>query len=408
MTSHKKTLLSALAIAFLDNFGYSLVFILFAPLILNPEYGFFSASVSVGAKNIWLGVLIGVFPLFTFFGAPFWGDVGDRWGRKRALIWTILGTLLGHLLSAFAILLESFSFLLFSRALAGLFAGNVSICLATISDLSHDPKSKAHNFGLLSVCMGIGWILSMVLGGYLSDPSINTHFSPSLPFYVVAAFTFLGYLIVKFFFTETHERKVVHFGWLKSIHEIKAALQTRELCPSLFVLFIWSLGWFPAFQWFSPISLERYQVTQEIVSIRLVVLGICWVVGGIWINSFLVKRFNSYKLSLYSILCTALFLLFASFADTFSLFCLFLWILTFAAPVSLSNLLNLVSSAAAPSIQGKAMGFSQSVQSLAGVFVPFLGGFIADASIALIYPFSALVLFLSMLFCAFMRKHPPR
>ncbi|MBX7067547.1 MAG: hypothetical protein K1X28_09995 [Parachlamydiales bacterium] len=73
MTSHTKSLISALVVAFLDNFGYSIVFILFAPLILNPEYGFFSGAVSVGVKNLWLGVLVGIFPFFLFFGAPFWG-----------------------------------------------------------------------------------------------------------------------------------------------------------------------------------------------------------------------------------------------------------------------------------------------------------------------------------------------
>ncbi|EKE08154.1 MAG: hypothetical protein ACD_17C00315G0001, partial [uncultured bacterium] len=385
-----------LFISFLDNFGYSIVFILFAPVVLNPDYGFFSQETSLGTKNIYLGILVGIFPLALFFGAPFWGDVGDFWGRRRALLWTILGTVFGHVMTALAMVVKSFAFLLIARAVAGLFAGNVSIALATISDISKEPKLKARNFGLLTVALGSGWILAMLLGGYLSDPTISSYFSPELPFYVVAALTFVGFLVVKYFFIETHKNyPTVSFDVLKSFHEIKEALKIKEMRPILYVLFFWSMGWFYDFQWFTPISLESYHVTQEKISSYLLVLGISWILGGVFLNPFLVQRFSSRCLSIYTVLLTAVLIFLSLVSKQYFFFGFWFWMSALLAAVTLSNLFNLVALSAPSRVQGKAMGFSQSFQALAGFVVPFLGGAIANVSISWIYPLSFVLLLFS-------------
>ena len=398
MTSHTKSLISALVVAFLDNFGYSIVFILFAPLVLNPEYGFFSGAVSEGAKNWWLGVLVGIFPFFLFFGAPFWGDVGDRWGRKRALVITILGTVFGHLLTAVAIFFQSYIFLLIARAVSGFLSGNVSICLATISDVSLDAKSKGRNFGLLTVFFGMGWILAMLAGGFLSDPTVSSYFNPSFPFYIAAALVFLGYILFQFVFVETHKpRTDVHFDLIKAFHDIKAALKMPDTRPILFIILIWSLGWYFTFQWFTPVSLEVYKVTQQLVSTHLIFLGLCWIIGGVFLNPLLLKKWDSRTLSIYTILIVALFVFLCSISRQYGLFSLFFALSALAAPVSFSNLLNVLSSSAQTSIQGKVMGFAQSFQALAGVIVPFAGGMLANISINTIYPLSGALLLLASL-----------
>lgn len=394
--SEKKTLLSALAVAFLDNFGYSFVFILFAPLVLDPQYGFFSAAVSEGSKNLWLGVLIGAFPVFTFFGAPFWGDFADRFGRKQALIWTILGTAAGHFLSALAIYSQSYFFLLATRAAAGFFSGNISICLATVSDLSSTAALKSRNFGMVGVVMGIGWILAMVLGGDLSDPKTFSFASPALPFFLTAALTFGGFWVVKRWFSETHERKEgVVFDWIKSIHDIKQALKIGEMRPFLIVMLFWSFGWFFTFQWFTAISIERFSASQGTASLYLVFLGLCWMIGGVAINPLLVKRYSTRALALASVLATGAVVLAASFSSSYPVFSIAFALCALAAPVSFSNCLNLVALSAPDTIQGKAMGFSQSFQAVAGIAVPLAGGVIAQWNIGAIFPLASAFLFLT-------------
>jgi len=399
-----RSLFSVYTIAFLDNFGYSFVFILFAPLLLNPEYGFFSKALQEGTKNILLGVLIGAFPLATFFGAPFWGDYADRFGRKKAFILTILGTVGGHLLSALAIFSKDFTFLLLARAIAGFFSGNISICLATVSDLSPTPPIKARNFGIIAVVMGAGWIFAMVLGGFLSHPSF-----PMLPFLIAAVLTFIGFLIIKAWFIETHVRKEgVHFDLIKSVHEIKTSLHHREIRPFLLLILIWSIGWFFTFSWFTAVSLERFSVTTEIASIYLSVLGLFWVLGGVALNPILVKRLSSKALALISIFITAVFIFLASWSSSYFIFSLFFCFAALAAPISFSNNFNLVSQSAPEGIQGKVMGFTQSFQSVASVIVPLAGGFLAKWDIRSIFPIASALLFISFLIVLGCRVPPER
>ncbi len=390
----RRSLFSVFTIAFLDNFGYSFVFILFAPLVLNPEYGFFSNTMEEGTKNILLGILIGIFPVFTFFGAPFWGDYADRFGRKKALILTILGTVAGHILSAVAIYTKEFYFLLIARGIAGFFSGNISICLATVSDLSPTAPLKGRNFGFLGVVMGAGWIFAMVLGGFLSDPKYS---SPIVPFLVAAVLTFIGYLIIKAWFIETHRKNEgIRFDLIKSLHEIKASLQHREIRPFLLLMFIWTLGWYSTFQWFTAVSLERFFVTQEMASVYLIILGSFWVLGGVALNPFLVKRFSTKTLCLATMFISATFIMLSSWTSHFVVFSVIYCFSALAAPISFSNNLNLVSLSAPEGIQGKAMGFSQSFQSLAGVIVPLAGGLLAKWDIRLIFPIASLLLFIAV------------
>jgi MFS transporter, DHA1 family, tetracycline resistance protein len=394
----KKTLFSVFSTAFVDNFGQSLVFIVFAPLLLNPSYHFVSALMSEGTKNILLGVLIGVFPLALFFSAPFWGDYADRFGRKKTLILTLLGTALGHILSAAAIFSQNLTFLLISRVIAGFFCGNISICFATISDLSADVKAKTRNFGLVTVFMGIGWILAMVLGGYLSDPSLGKVFNPAMPFFAATLITLLGYVVIQFYFTETHApKKELHFDLIKSLHDIKSAIKNKEIRAFLLTLFIWTIGWYFTFQWFVAISLEHYAVTQQAASLRLIILGVFWILGGVFINPFLVKRFSDAKIAIVSIFLMALFILIAGFTRNYFIYSLFFCLATLAGPSSMSCLLNFISSSATNGSQGKAMGFSQSFQALAALIVPFLAGIIAKINILWIFPAGGIFLGLTFI-----------
>lgn len=389
---NSKNFISALAVAFVDNFGLSLVLVLFAPLILNPEYGFFSKSLPMGAKNILLGLALGSFPFFQFFGAPFWGDIGDRWGRRKALIYTLIGTIIGHLLTAVAVFSASYLFLLGSRAMAGFFSGNTSLCMAIISDISHDAKQKARNFGILTVFWGLGFIFSMALGG-------SFYFNPYLPFYIAGALTFLGLAIVYFLFSETHRPVAhVHFDPIKSLHEIGKAIQVEEMRPFLYILFVWGTGWFINFQWFAPVSIERFRATESMITASLVVFGVFWTLGGVFLNPFLVNRFSSYRLSLITIFIVGCLVGLSGLSKSYLLFSIFFTLSALFSSVSLSNLMNLVSLSAPKEYQGKAMGFSQSFFSLCGIIVPFSGGLLADVSIKLLYPVSAFMLLLASLF----------
>jgi MFS family permease len=388
-----KTLFSVLFVACIDNFGFGLVFILFAPLLLNPQYGMLSSDASLAQRNTWLGILYLAFPIMQFFGAPFFGDVADRFGRKRAFYITILGASLGYLFSALAITLQSYTFLLSSRLITGFFAGNLSICLAAIADLSHDEKSRARNFGWVTVVWGFSWPLAILVGGYLSDQTISSYFSPMLPFYITLLLSLGSLLIIAKLFKETHPGKSrVKIDVLKGIENIIAAARIKSIAPFFFILLLWTIGWGLTVQWYGAYSIERFKISQEVASWGLVIQGIFWVIGGSLLNPLLLKKFSTKMAAIIGFVIAVVFVLVSAFMPTFWSFSWVYFISSIGAAFSLSNTMNLCSLAAPKAVQGKAMGLSQSMMALGWVVVPILGALIGNIDISLFYMLAAFVL----------------
>ncbi len=392
----EKTLFSVLFVACIDNFGFGLVFILFAPLILNPEFGMLSPTTDLSQRNLLLAILFLSFPLMQLLGAPLLGDIADRMGRKKAFYATILGTSLGYLLSALAISIHSYAFLLVSRLITGFFAGNLSICLASIADLSHDEKSRARNFSWVTVVWGFSWPLAILVGGYLSDSTISSYFNPALPFYITFALSIISLAIIAKLFKETHVReKHVRIDLLKGIHNVILALKIKEIRPFFFILLLWTIGWGLTIQWYGAYSIEKFHVSQEIISWGLIIQGTFWVIGGSFLNPPLLKRFSTRITGVIGLAIAIVFTIACSFAMTFWSFSWIYFFGALGAAFALSNTMNLCSLSAPKAIQGKAMGLSQSMMSLGWFIVPILGALLGNLDLVLFYPIAAVLLLIA-------------
>src|SRR3989338_7807011 len=97
--SRAKALFSVYFIASIDNIGFCMVFVLFPPLLLNPDYGFMAQNPSFMGKLIAMGALYAAFPIGQFIGSPIIGELADRFGRKKLFLSTIFCTILGYLLT---------------------------------------------------------------------------------------------------------------------------------------------------------------------------------------------------------------------------------------------------------------------------------------------------------------------
>jgi MFS family permease len=385
-----KSLFSVFFVATLDNFGFAIVFILFAPLIIDNTAGLLDQATSPAYRKAVLSTLFAVFPLAQLIAAPVFGDFADRFGRKRALVVTIIGTTLGFLCSAIAIEFGSLIGLIGSRFATGLFAGNLSICLAAIADVCRSERERARYFGYITVVFALSWIASMVAGGYLSDPSVLPFFGPTLPLYLTASLSFFSFLFVLFFFVETHPgKKHVDINLLKGLHNIVLALKITEMRPFFIVNLIRAVAWGIVIQWYAVYALEHFGVVQRAASTGLLVLGAFWTLGGLLVGPLLLRRFSTHVVATIVFFATALFLFPVPFANSFLFFSAACWLAGIASSVTMSTTLNLISISAPPSVQGKAMGLGQSVMSLGWFFVPLIGALFGGFSIAVLYGVAA-------------------
>ncbi len=392
-------LFSVYFIAAIDNCGYAIAFVLFPPLLLNPEYGFLSHDPSLASKLIAMGVLYSAFPLAQLLGAPILGELADFWGRKKAFYVSIYGTIGAYLLSGYVLSLKSIFLLFIARFLTGLFAGNQSICNASIADLSPNPKQRAKNFGVLTVVWGLSFPIGLAFGGLLSNPSKSALYSPSLPFYLIAAITLLSLLTLALFFPETFQanEKKERLHFIQGIQNILDALKIPSAKRFFMLMFVWTLGWGYSVTWYGAYAMQKFDKSQEIVTFGLMIQGIGWTFGGAFIKPLLLRFMQVWTIAKFSYVVTTILLIITSCMPSYDLFIVMFALSAVMGAISLSSTFNIISIATPKNIQGKAMGITQSMMALGFFLVPILGGIIGAISIDTFFPISAFFLFIGLM-----------
>lgn len=378
----KLSLLSIFFTFFVDNLCWSIVFPLFAPYFLDVDNVLFSHETSEATRTTILGFFLMAFSLGQFLGAPLLGEYADRSGRKKALAVSVLCAFVGLGITAWSMGARVLWLLFAGRLVTGLFASNMSICLAAVSDLSATESAKVKNFGWLSVTAGLSFILGAFLGGKLSDSEISSFFSPNFPLWVATILTALNLLFVCFGFKETSTiDRSVNFDLFECFRNIKEALQTEKIKRIYFIYFLFLFIWTILFQFIPVLVVHSFEFDSSDIGDLALYMGLCWAVGSMYLGKALLHYFSSLRilegcLYLFSILITAIIFVKHIYV-LLSLVGLCVVIGGLAWPLCTS----LISNMAPKHIQGKILGMSQSVQSFAMTVAPVAGGMIAANSV---------------------------
>lgn len=371
----KLTLASIFFTFFIDNLCWSIVFPIFAPYFLDPENKLFSPDVPLAGRTTLLGIFLMAFSLGQFFGSPLLGEYADRKGRKKALAVSIFCTFLGLALSAVSMQINSLWLLFISRLATGGFASNASVCLASIADLSPNEKTKTKLFGYLSLFAGLAFVLGAFAGGKLSDSSLNAFFGPYLPLWLAAFLTLCNFLFIWFAFKETVEGDLnVQYNFWEGFQNIAQALKTEKIKRIYTLYFLFVFAWTLLFQFTPVLVVERFNFTNSSIGTLAIFMGLFWALGSGYLNKFLHKRFSDRFV--LEICLIAFTLVCALIAIPFHLWLMlaFLGSGVLVAGLAWPLCTGLISNLAPRQIQGKILGISQSVQSLAMSVAPVIGG----------------------------------
>jgi MFS family permease len=143
--------------------------------------------------------LLGSYSLCQLLAAPWWGQLSDRYGRRPVLMSSLAGACLSYLLLAGA---RNVWWLLASRMLAGLMAGNIAAAFAYAADVSA-PEKRAATLGLIGAAIGIGFSLGPPAGGLLAGTDLRTA-NFVVPALVSAGTSVLAILLVRLVLPESH------------------------------------------------------------------------------------------------------------------------------------------------------------------------------------------------------------
>ena len=141
--------------------------------------------IDFGGNAIVYGILAAVYPAFQLVGAPILGRWSDIYGRKKILLISHGGTLVGWIIFLFALFLPEQNFfsinspligtfvltlplvvLFIARALDGITGGNVSVADAYLADVSSDIN-RSKNFGKMAISSNLGFIVGPAIAGVL-------------------------------------------------------------------------------------------------------------------------------------------------------------------------------------------------------------------------------------------------
>src|SRR5437868_14074065 len=122
----------------------------------------------------WLGF---VYAAMQFVCAPVRGDLSDRCGRRRVILFAVGALGIDYIVMGLA---PTLAWLFIGRAIAGAAGASFTPAYAYVADIS-PPEKRAQNFGIVSASFGIGFIIGPAIGGLLGSLGSRAPFFPPAP-----------------------------------------------------------------------------------------------------------------------------------------------------------------------------------------------------------------------------------
>jgi DHA1 family tetracycline resistance protein-like MFS transporter len=348
-----KRLLPLFAVVVIDLLGFGIIIPLF------PFMG-----VRLGLSPAEITLILAVYSFCQFVAAPAWGRLSDRFGRRPILMCGMLGAAGSYVLLAFA---DSPAWLIASRALGGLMAGNLSAAFAYASDVT-DEENRARGMGFIGAAVGLGFTLGPAIGGQLSGEGANL----ALPALVAAGMSFAAFLAVGLFLPESHvspghEREHGIAAWRSVLRRpvlaqlvLAGLLITTAHATLESIIALWALDRFA----FGP---------REVGLLFLLIGGVLVIMQGGMVGR-LTRRFGEVRVAMGGVLSYLLGLATLSLANDVALAVAGGFFCGVGAGAYTPSLASLVSKQADVTERGLVMGTYQSANSLARILGPAISG----------------------------------
>lgn len=357
-----------LFVILIDWIGIGLVYPMFSAMLFHPDHILLPPETSNATRGLYLGILLSAMPIAQFFSSPIMGTLSDSKGRKPLYIISLTLAVLGYGLSMLAISVKSIIFLIISRLVIGIAAGNAAVVSATIADVS-DEKTKTKNFGLYGAAAGLGFTLGPFLGGKFSETSFIT------PFLLASILTLLNLLCIIFMLPETNtQRKESTPSLMGGLHNIKKAFQMRSLRTIFLTFFIFGFGWSFFYEFIPVVWISHYGMNSSNVGLLYAYGAIFFALCTSLIVHPIVKRYSPSHVLFYSLLFLGFTILALLCKPSVGWIWIYLPLVNFFVALFEPTANAMVSDLATKDSQGEVMGIFQSVQSVSWALSPLVAG----------------------------------
>lgn len=352
-------------IIILDLLSATMTVPLFPIIIADPSLSILGPGATQEKKAIMLAVVFVLYAIAQLIGAPYFGGLSDRFGRKKLLGWLFVLNMVQYVLVAISVIFNSFLLLVISRTVVGFAGGTVFIQQSAIADMS-SPEDKAKNLGIVGIAFGIGLILGPILGTILANPEIHPSFSLATPFFAILMINTLNlFLLTRYFketLTEFNPTKMTLLTGFRNLYDAFRLPQWRVL---FIISFLLAAGLFFFLQYFQYILMYRFHFTTVHQGLTLAYCGLIMVIAQGYILPRLTHRFPVERLLPAFLIVLAFGYMLLTLSDSIALLFASLTILVIGQGICTPGLLALISNRAEGHVQGATIGINQSVQSFA-------------------------------------------
>lgn len=348
---------------FVDVLGYS---------VLIPFLPFFAQQYDATPGEI--GLLLSANALFGLFSGPVWGSLSDRYGRKPFLLLSQVGTLLGFVILLFA---RSLPMLFLSRIVDGVFGGQFPIAKAIIGDISR-PEDRSKEMSNIGVAHVLSALLGPGIGGLLSRGGV------SAPALLAVGLTVVTLLLTALFVPESRS------GGRDAAPRVATSARAARTRPTALLrnadarllLVQWLFHTLSFTMFMACISLFANLVLgldAQQMGLMLTLAGLVRVFVRFAVFVPLLRRLGERNTSRLGLGLFVITYAVVGFVTNQGQFGAVLCVSSFAASCTRGPLTGFLSRAVRPSEQGVAMGANVSLDNLAQVVGPIVGGAILGA-----------------------------
>lgn len=389
-----RTFLTILMTYLLDLVGYSIVFPVLAPLLLNPNLHFFPHDTLAITRTTMLGFLFATFGVAQFFGGPIAGALADHYGRYKIFLITIAISVLGYALLAFSIYEQNLTLLFIGRIITGVCSGNFALAQSATADLT-DSKHRSKAFGILLGVGGLGFVAGPWVGGILANPD---WLFGSSAFIFAAIASLLNLVMVYFFFVETWQRSKNHTSLLATFKDIASVFHVKKLRILLTAYLLFSIGW-GFFLIFSPTYLvQKFALGSDQIGNIFAYMALCWFFVSMFLNKELIAYISLPRLIIGGTLIAGIGVALYTLPAQLWPYWIIIPIALLGGALSWVNLGALISMETSEEMQGRSMGASGSMWAVGQIVAPLIAGPLAGWNIYSPLLLGSLVIFISFLY----------